>query len=267
MLLIDKIFSTVLWILFGHWSQAFDWLGFYVWVSNDFRCDTGILRSLILMPLFRWMGDGMWKVLNTFEVYKYLQDSIPSIFWYAGEIIGDTYLPCLAWGMTRPNEKFNRFIILFGFISISGSKIANVCWRFTGASLNVHEDVYFRNISFIDSVTCFAGVVNDLCCSYVIYRKSSRVVTEAKMKSTPLIRALQSIKNSCLVRIAILTVFKTINAIFYLSNPCLETITYCKWSFLREILITVDYQFYYFDYLLTKQHRPKQLKPTNVNEK
>ncbi|KAI8902677.1 hypothetical protein BC833DRAFT_225814 [Globomyces pollinis-pini] len=158
--------------------------------------------------------------------------------------------------MTRPNERFNRFIILFGFITISGSKIANICWRFTGAGLNVHEDVYYRNMSLIDSVTCFTGVINDLCCSYVIYRKSSRVVTEAK-KSTPLIRALQSIKNSCLVRISILTIFKTINAIFYLSHTCLENIDNCKWSFLREILITVDYQFYYLDYLLTRQHIPK----------
>ncbi|KAI8900651.1 hypothetical protein BC833DRAFT_245650 [Globomyces pollinis-pini] len=257
MLLVDKIFSSLLWILFGHWSQAFDWLGFYVWVSNDFRCDTGILRSLILMPVFRWVGDAIWKCLTTLEFSKLWRAAIPSVFWYSGEIIGDTYLPMIAWGMTQPNEKWKRFIIMFGFSLIATSKIVNCIWRYTGASMNVKEAVFYRNLSYLDSVTCFTGVINDLCCSYVIYRKSAKVVLRSRSKRTPLVRALQSIKQSCLVRIAILTVFKTINAIFYISNPCLDIITTCKFSFLREILITVDYQFYYLDYLLTKQHSGK----------
>ncbi|KAJ2991936.1 hypothetical protein HDV02_003376, partial [Globomyces sp. JEL0801] len=66
-------------------------------------------------------------------------------------------------------------------------------------------ETLFIGASRIDSVTCIAGVINDLACCYVIYRKSStvsaKITKSAAAAQSPLSKALKHLKGSCAARV------------------------------------------------------------------
>lgn len=56
---------------------------------NDLKVDKPTVRALIYMPLLRWFGDIVHKIISEVLPGSLMNASVPAPLWYAGEIIGD----------------------------------------------------------------------------------------------------------------------------------------------------------------------------------
>jgi hypothetical protein len=254
--------SILLWIAFSHYSQQFDWIGFYVWAINDFRLNKSVVRALVLMPFLRWLGDSSHKILAQIFPNPHLASVVfPAPFWYLGEIFGDSYLPVKALALLQSQHSFQRHIVRFNFCMFAGIKVANVVFRFYGFFSGMPREQFFNTLSVFDSVTSFVGVFCDLvCCGMMIW------VTQSLLKSVKR-NILVLIRNSSIFRLSLATTLTLLSGIFGLFNRCETDQHSCAFGFLRDAIITIDYQFYYLDYLLTQAdtHKDKSSKNTFEN--
>ncbi|KAJ3066465.1 hypothetical protein HK102_007650 [Quaeritorhiza haematococci] len=255
--ILNTTLSSILWILFAHFSQTFDWLGFYVWATNEFSIRKPLVRALVMMPFIRFWGDVLYRILDQATTGR-LKSTYPAVFWYIGEIFGDSYLPYKALAMlgvggsTPSNsprmQRFYRVAIISSFSLFAGTKVAQIVYRFVAeyGGLNLSDVNYFRITSYFDSVVCFLGVFADLVCCAIMYRQSKEL---SKFRETGL---LTTIKNSSVFRLTLAVAFKLMNGVFLILNPCESEAHVCYYGFLRSVLTTIDYQFYYMDFFFSR---------------
>ena len=252
---VDTVITSILWLLFGHYSQTFDWLAIYVWMTNDFRVDKPATRSLIYMPLFRWLGDLVHKIISEAAPGSLANASIPAPLWYAGEIWGDFYIPAIALAMLPSHAKFARVAVYCGYSLFALNKVANCIWRLYVFGIGGGEVMFFNGVSILDSATCWTGAISDLICCYVIYTKTeemSRVAARSAKSTGALSNIFDLLKNSSLIRIYLMVSVKILNGAFFVTHLCGAFETVCPYGFLRGVITTVDYQLYYMDYLLAQ---------------
>lgn len=262
----ELIISNALWFMFGHYSQQckspspstsltlenlVDWLGFYVWAINDFKIEKAIPASLILMPFFRWLGDISNYVLKQiFDAPNAIAPAaLPAIFWYTGEIFGDSYLPIKTLALCGSSVK-KKWAVYFGFALFAGSKLAQVIFRYTSVAMQTPPAVFHSRVSYLDGAVCFTGVLSDAICCLIMYQSSSEILQFSQ--ATQVRSLMTTIKNSSFARMTLLLVIKIVNGIFLVTHPCTIDSTVCSFGFLRSLIATVDYQMYYLDYLLCK---------------
>ncbi|KAJ3078999.1 hypothetical protein HK102_004092 [Quaeritorhiza haematococci] len=265
---VNKIVSSLLWVLFGHFSQSFDWLGFYIWSTNDFSIQKPIVRALVMMPFVRFWGDVLYRILNQ-TTSDFFSSVYPAILWYTGEIFGDSYLPYKALAMlgggvtptTTPRmQRIARWSILISFGLFASSKIAQIIWRFVAFySLNITEAQFFKITSYMDGVVCFLGVFADMVSCYVMYKQSSDTL---QMRKTGLIKM---IKHSSVFRMSLAVGLKLMNGVFLILNPCEAEQNECYYGFLRSVITTIDYQFYYMDFFFSRYANSLDSQPQSPN--
>jgi hypothetical protein len=243
---VDTILASVLWCLFGHYSQTFDWLAFYVWLKNDCKLDKPLVRALVLMPLFRFLGDIVNRALGDWVTDGNAAASIPSPLWYLGEIYGDSYLPMKALAMLGSGQKGYRAAVWFGFACFALPKVGSIVFRLYAYANKFDTASFFYGVSTIDSIVCFTGALSDLIVCFVMYRRSEELM---EFRSSNL---LQIIKQSSLARVLLMFGLKILNGAFFVAHPCGAFETVCQYGFLRGVITTVDYQLYYLDYFLSK---------------
>lgn len=257
----DTIASSILWIFFGHYSQAFDWLGIYVWMINDFSCSKAITRSLVFMPLFRWFGDIVNKILLNTNPDDLSSSAIPSPLWYLGEIYGDSYLSLKALSLLQKTERkdlwysysiYVTFALQSGIYDLKlGLKIAQVITRLTNYGLGTGVVQFYNTVSILDSCICFVGAINDAVCCFVMYKKSNEMLQFGNGQSQ-FEKVFVLIKQSSVARTSIMLAFKVLNGLFFVTHLCGAFETTCTYGFLRDFITKIDYQFYYMDYLLIR---------------
>ncbi|KAJ3273131.1 hypothetical protein HDV01_004770 [Terramyces sp. JEL0728] len=168
------IINSILWTLFGHFSQPFDWLALYLWIVNDFMITNPVVRSLVLMPGLRMLGDAIWEGIDTYDNIRnttspFMQSALPSPLWYIGELIGDTYLPLKAAAIAG-DDRTSYFIIWAGYSLVVVGKVGQIIGRSYLWFRSQYDSsqvplTYFTNS--MDIYIMFAGMVNDYICSKV----------------------------------------------------------------------------------------------------
>ncbi|KAJ3273130.1 hypothetical protein HDV01_004769 [Terramyces sp. JEL0728] len=333
------IANGVLWSLFGHFSQSFDWLAVYLWMVNDFQLTNPIVRALVLMPALRLLGDATWEGIDIYDqIYNtqsvVMKAALPSPLWYAGELMGDTYLPLkatvisgndrnvkiLVWGaysflaagkigqdavwegldaydslhnttsgfaqialpsplwyagelmgdMYLPlkastiasNERVSNILIWGVYSLIAGGKISQIIgrcyyWYQSRYDSSQAKVAYFVNTA--DIYIMFVGILSDLVCSIILYSKAKDMFSIKRKQ------ILKTIQTNSSFRIVVYTIFKVIIGIYWAMNICDATYVDCPFYFLRDIIITLDYQLYYLDYFLI-QYFGKEKKKAVVLE-
>lgn len=228
-----------------------DWLGFYVWAINDFKIEKAIPASLILMPFFRWLGDISNYVLKqVFDTPNAIAPAaLPAIFWYTGEVFGDSYLPIKTLALCGSSTK-KRWAVFLGFGLFVATKVAQVIFRYTSVALQTSPAVFFSRVSYLDGAVCFTGVLSDAICCLIMYQSSTEILQFSQ--ATQVRSLMTTIKNSSFARMTILLIIKIINGIFLVTHPCTIDSMVCSFGFLRSLITTLDYQMYYLDYLLCK---------------
>ncbi|KAJ3260944.1 hypothetical protein HK103_006899 [Boothiomyces macroporosus] len=259
------IINAVLWSLFGHFSQSFDWLAVYLWMVNDFQLTNPIVRSLVLMPAFRLLGDAAWQGINTYDAIHntdspFMKSAFPAPLWYTGELIGDTYLPLKAVVISG-NQRTTNTIIWGAYSFLAAGKIGqvigkNYCWYMSRYSNSQQLLTYISNT--LDIYVLFAGILNDVVCSLILYSKAKEI---SKIKPRQLLKTIQT--NSSF-RIIGYTLFKIIIGIYWGLNICDTNYDICPFYFLRDIIITLDYQLYYLDYFLIQHYGKDKKKVSEV---
>ncbi|KAJ3322032.1 hypothetical protein HDV06_003633 [Boothiomyces sp. JEL0866] len=251
--------NAVLWSLFGHFSQSFDWLAIYLWVVNDFQISNPIVRALVLMPALRLLGDAAWQGINTYGTIHnidnpFMKSAFPAPLWYAGELMGDTYLPLKASAIAG-NYRTTNILIWGAYSCLAAGKIGQVIGKNYCCSQNLLTSIS----NTLDIYVLFAGILNDVVCSLVLYTKAKEM---SKIKPRQILKTIQT--NSSF-RIIGYTLFKIIIGIYWGLNVCDTNYDVCPFYFLRDIIITLDYQLYYLDYFLI-QHYGKDKKKVTENK-
>ncbi|KAJ2991937.1 hypothetical protein HDV02_003377 [Globomyces sp. JEL0801] len=83
----------------------------YEKIINDYSVDSLITKSLVFMPLIRFIGDAIQEIGTVIDPVGYGPNLWAGPFWFGGEIIGDIYLPALALGMSQKGEIFNKVLV------------------------------------------------------------------------------------------------------------------------------------------------------------
>ncbi|KAJ2991942.1 hypothetical protein HDV02_003382 [Globomyces sp. JEL0801] len=238
----DTIISSTLWILFGHNSQSFDWLG----IINDFQVNDQLANCLIFMPVFRWMGDCVYRISDAVRSDTLLNNTIPS----------PLCLTTLVKSVTTSPNKFQSFIIYTTFTLQSASKIADFIWRFYALRINASIGTYTIGISSIDSIIFIFGAINYVTCCYFIYQNTLPINLKSNSSGNVIRYGLEMIKSSCFTRLLILASIKIIFVLFFVGDSSQAA---CTYDFLKPISTKLVYQFYYFDYLISKSSGSKML--------
>ncbi|KAJ3273139.1 hypothetical protein HDV01_004778 [Terramyces sp. JEL0728] len=252
------IINSILWTLFGHFSQPFDWLALYLWIVNDFMITNPVVRSLVLMPGLRMLGDAIWEGIDTYDNIRnttspFMQSALPSPLWYIGELIGDTYLPLKAAAIAG-DDRTSYFIIWAGYSLVVVGKVGQIIGRSYLWFRSQYDSsqvplTYFTNS--MDIYIMFAGMVNDYICSVILYTNAKKLFNIKRKEF------LKTIQTNSSFRIVIYTIFKTAVGIYWSLNICDAYYTTCPFYFLRDIIITLDYQMYYLDYFLIQHYGKK----------
>ncbi|KAJ3322031.1 hypothetical protein HDV06_003632 [Boothiomyces sp. JEL0866] len=254
------ITNSILWSFFGHFSQSFDWIALYLWTINDFTLSNAVVRSLVLMPAFRLLGDAVWEGIETYDTLystksPFMQSALPSPLWYSGELFGDMYLPLKANAIAG-EDRYSYMIIWGAYSLVAAGKVGQVTCRmylWYKSQFNIPESVLTYYTNTLDIYVMFAGMINDYACSVILYSRAKKLF---KIKRREI---LNTIKTNSSFRIVIYTIFKTVVGIYWALNICDTYYTTCPFYFLRDIIITLDYQMYYLDYFLI-QHYGKEKK-------
>ncbi|KAJ3322033.1 hypothetical protein HDV06_003634 [Boothiomyces sp. JEL0866] len=255
------IINAVLWSLFGHFSQPFDWIALYLWIVNNNQLSNPVVRSLVLMPTFRLLGDAVWEGLDAYDSLHnttsgFAMIALPSPLWYAGELMGDMYLPLKANAIVS-NDTIPKMLVWGIYSLIVGGKISQIIGRYyywyqSQWDSSQAKVAYFVNT--VDIYIMFVGILSDLICSIILY---SRAKDMFNIKRKQILKTIQT--NSSF-RIVVYTIFKVIIGIYWAMNICDATYVDCPFYFLRDIIITLDYQLYYLDYFLIQYFGKDKLK-------
>jgi hypothetical protein len=255
----NTVVSEVFWVFFaGGGSQAFYWLAFFIWATNDFKVNKGIIRALVFMPMFRFFGDcARMIVFHSAPKGSTLVWTIPSPLWYTGEIFGDSYL-CFKT-LSFAKTKFQRYSVMAAFTCFASVKVVNIIFRWIHSFSGGAAEEYYRALGIFDAVTCFVGAASDFYCCSMMYLSSKQLLSFRKSG------ILMNVKNSSLFRLVLATIIKTICGILFVANPCDSDQDACKYGFLRSVIITVDYQFYYMDYFFSRYHSNDKITNETTN--
>jgi hypothetical protein len=212
-----------------------------------------LVRALVLMPLLRYLGDVGWIVIdlirqNTPGMTTLWAVVLPAPLWYIGEIIGDTYLPYKAVAMVKDRPKW-IYAIWGTFFTFAGGKIANTIFRFYALISGMGASPFYWSFSsYVDIYLLFTSIYVDIICCLAMYQTSKGL----NLASKKLGDIMKLIKTSSLLRIGIMTCVKLLVGGYWLTTVCIEDYAICPTGWLRNITITVEYQLYYLDYLLTR---------------
>ncbi|KAJ3310876.1 hypothetical protein HDV04_004571 [Boothiomyces sp. JEL0838] len=212
------------------------------------------------MPALRLLGDAVWEGIDTYDqLYNttspFMQSALPSPLWYAGELVGDMYLPLKATTIAG-EDRYSFFIIWGAYSLLALGKIGQVVGRlylWYKSQFNNSQDTLTYYTNTLDIYIMFAGMINDYVCSVILYIHAKKLFDIKRKEILKIIRTNSSF------RIVVYTLFKTIVGIYWALNICDALYTTCPFYFLRDIIITLDYQMYYFDYFLI-QHYGKDKK-------
>jgi hypothetical protein len=234
-----------------HGSQSFDWIAFYIFLTNGCSLQKKLVKCLVMMPLLRAIGDTMWIIIDKIrqgnpEINFLWASAFPSPFWYAGEIYGDLYLPYKAVAMVKDIPKW-RWAIWVSFAPFAVGKVTQVIFRlYSLATLN-DGPFYWIFSSYSDIYLMFTSIFVDFVCCGAMYQRSKGLTASINTSNV-----LQMIQKSSLLRVAIMTTIKFVVGCYWMTTICIEDYATCPTSYLRWVTITVEYQLYYLDFLLTK---------------
>ncbi|KAJ3310878.1 hypothetical protein HDV04_004573 [Boothiomyces sp. JEL0838] len=245
------IINAVLWSLFGHFSQPFDWIALYLWIVNNYQLSNPVVRSLVLMPTFRLLGDAVWEGLDAYDSLHnttsgFAMIALPSPLWYAGELMGDMYLPLKASTIVG-TDKILKMIIWGIYSLIVGGKSVQIVGRYYywyQSKYDSSQDKVAYFVNTVDIYIMFVGILNDLVCSLILYSRAKGMFNIKRKQ------ILKTIQTNSSFRIVVYTIFKIVIGIYWAMNICDATYVQCPFYFLRDIIITLDYQLYYLDYFL-----------------
>jgi hypothetical protein len=135
------------------------------------------------------------------------------------------------------------------FFTFAGGKIANTIFRFYALISGMGASPFYWSFSsYVDIYLLFTSIYVDIICCLAMYQTSKGL----NLASKKLGDIMKLIKTSSLLRIGIMTCVKLLVGGYWLTTVCIEDYAICPTGWLRNITITVEYQLYYLDYLLTR---------------
>lgn len=172
--------------------------------------------------------------------------ALPSPLWYAGELMGDMYLPLKASTIVG-TDKILKMIIWGIYSLIVGGKSVQIVGRYYywyQSKYDSSQDKVAYFVNTVDIYIMFVGILNDLVCSLILYSRAKGMFNIKRKQ------ILKTIQTNSSFRIVVYTIFKIVIGIYWAMNICDATYVQCPFYFLRDIIITLDYQLYYLDYFL-----------------
>ncbi|KAJ3366330.1 hypothetical protein HDU91_001880 [Kappamyces sp. JEL0680] len=238
------IAQTVTWVLFDHWSQSSDWLGLFIFATNDWSIENPIVRALVMMPFLRFLGDLVWRTIYyIMPASIVLNSSLPGPLWFSGELFGDTYLPFKALAFCRDFPQ-RRKAVYAGYSLIFLVKGGNCVFRLVFCVLQLETAVFFNILSYFDMASCVVSSISDCICCYIIYKSADQITSKKVNWITSLLKTL------VLNRFVFMLVIRLITGLLLTLYPCDSAAVACTLGPLRDVFIKIEYQVCYLDYLL-----------------
>ena len=126
-------------------------------MTNGFKLDRANVRCLVYMPLFRWIGDIIHRILDISGQSDLAKSAFPSILWYLGEIWGDFYVPTIVLAILPADVKKQRYLVYFAYSLFAISKVGNCVWRLYAYFTNQDKHVLYTYMAYFDSGAHYAG--------------------------------------------------------------------------------------------------------------
>ncbi|KAI8808398.1 hypothetical protein BJ742DRAFT_808524 [Cladochytrium replicatum] len=248
--------DLVYFIFFNRWLQLFDvptLLIIFIEGRSWYR--KSIARVFVLHAIFRNIGAILWAII-TFamqhdkEYWRY-NTSIPTMFWYLGELLLDSYPLQKALALAPIDPKFSvlRILPIAGFIPCVIAKVGAVVFRYTYTRFASTSDEYFTLFNVIDAGVILATTLSDICsCVVIIYvgvntlRRRRRHAFSFTMD------------------------FVTTTELRMFACRCSSDVTgsNCTYAGARDLAINYVYILYYLDYLILKFHNAQVAQTINL---
>ncbi|KAJ1561752.1 hypothetical protein HK096_003462 [Nowakowskiella sp. JEL0078] len=174
--------------------------------------------------------------------------SIPSVFYYVGELFLDSYPFQKALAVTTYNKKL-RIVAYVGFIPLVLAKSGTIVFRYVFPFIADFE-TFNKWFNLIDGYTILISAWSDvLNCIVIVYigSKTMKLVGDA---------FLVNLVKTTELRIVASTVLTVTASALIINGGCInDPLTTCKFSLARNVAVEISYSLYYLDYLVLKFYK------------
>ncbi|KAJ1561992.1 hypothetical protein HK096_002546 [Nowakowskiella sp. JEL0078] len=204
------------------------------------------------------MGSIIWAIalintVNNPESWRFTTGT-PSIFWYIGEILLDSYPFQKAMAVSTSSRKLQAICIL-GFAPLVAAKIMMMFFREIYAFTAPSQIAFFAIENPMDAIVILLTSWSDLlCCVALSYSAWGSPWFQRGSNEF-----LSNLVRTTEVRIIVCTSLSVFASVMILMMTGCDTDSSsdgrCQFSGARDIAVNVVYSLYYLDYLLAKYYK------------
>ncbi|KAJ3125276.1 hypothetical protein HK098_000401 [Nowakowskiella sp. JEL0407] len=255
-----SFFDLTYHVLFDRGGMVnFDALTFLVFYIDGFSWNKKIPSSLQLHWALRSMGGVIFGItIYILQNETYPDDprapvawkwtySLPTIFWYAGELLLDSYPFQKALTIAAYDKKMFTYLAYIGFIPLLLGKIGMIFYRMIYPFTAPNYTTFYQIFNYLDAIMILLAAWSDfLNCLVIIYLGSKTLKLGRSKFLLTLVKATE-------LRMSVSTLLAILSAIFVILNEdCIVTAKRCTYLNARNLAFNIAYTLYYLDYLAIK---------------
>ncbi|KAI8814790.1 hypothetical protein BJ742DRAFT_189190 [Cladochytrium replicatum] len=249
------VWDLVYFCLFNRYLQIFDIPTLLIlFIDGRQWINKKITRTMVLHTLFRNIGGIIWAfttyALQGTSMRWAFQIALPTFFWYAGELILDSYPFQKAITLAGSSELLTATCYI-GFIPLILAKSAAVLFRYTFPFIAGTEENYFKYFNKFDASVILVSTWSDVLCCIVIVYVGAQNLRRRVGSRNEFVSELVKTTEMRMVACAILSISASV---LMFVEGCDQDSENCQYDGARDIAINTVYSLYFLDFLILKFH-------------
>ncbi|KAI8808292.1 hypothetical protein BJ742DRAFT_772288 [Cladochytrium replicatum] len=265
------LWDFIYFCLFDRWLQVFDIPTLLIIFIEGRQCfQKKISRTLVLHWIFRNIGGLVWAVITfAMQTPGYPREntwrfnvSIPTVFWYAGELLIDSYPFQKAISLAN-NSSVLKSLCYIGFIPVVLAKSAIVVFRYVYTYMATDKNTYFFIANQFDAAVILCTTWSDICCCAVIVHVGAKSM---KLKVGNRNQFISELVATTEMRMVACTLLSVLASSLMFAEGCRydSSAGNCEYDGARDVAVTVVYTLYYLDFLILKYHNVVKQERANL---
>ncbi|KAJ3366331.1 hypothetical protein HDU91_001881 [Kappamyces sp. JEL0680] len=234
----DSIILLLYELTLLHKNQQFDFFAILIYYLAGFSIASPLTRALVLFPLLMYGADILYFAANYISGDDAISLSVSAPLFFVGQLFGDSYL-CFK-SLSRVEAAY-RVGVWMGFGLVMGIKLCQIGFRLYALAARMDAPAFYDACLVLDSVMFAISMFFDTLCWGLM------AVSARHEKGTQ-----WSLRSSTLFRMSVLVCIRLVLGSLKLAFPVPENNvdTLGTAAIYAETFSVVNYQLYYFDYLL-----------------